>query len=99
MRNNMRSRTLISFVLAISLISLPITALAKKGDKNFKRGMQFEAAQQWVKAAQEFTLPVAADPSNMGHQLHFRPASFNAYQTFVQKGRALAERGDFAGAF
>jgi general secretion pathway protein D len=99
MRNNMRSRTLISFVLAISLISLPITALAKKGDKNFKRGMQFEAAQQWDKAAQEFTLAVAADPSNMEYQLHFRRASFNASQTFMQQGRALAERGDFTGAF
>src|SRR5258708_34950578 len=98
MRNNMRSRTLISFVLAISLISLPITALAKKGDKNFKRGMQFEAAQQWDKAAQEFTLAVAADPSNMEYQLHFRRASFNASQTFMQQGRALAEQRDFVGA-
>ena len=65
MRMNTRSRTLISFVLAMSLLALPITAFAKKGDKNFKRGMQYELAQQWDKAAQEFTLAVAADPSNM----------------------------------
>jgi hypothetical protein len=31
---------------------LPITAFAKKGDKNFKRGMDYEKAQQWDKAAQ-----------------------------------------------
>src|SRR5215217_7602994 len=99
MRNNIRIRTLISLVLAISLLSLPITAFGKKGDKNFKRGMDFEQAQQWDKAAQEFTLAVAADPSNMEYQLHFRRASFNASQTYMQQGRSLSERGDFVGAY
>ena len=98
MRINTRTRTLISFVLAACLLSLPITAFAKKGEKNFKRGMQFEQAQQWDKAAQEFTLAVAVDPSNMEYQLHFRRASFNASQTYMQQGRSLAERGDFVGA-
>src|SRR5215213_9429663 len=99
MRNNNRIRTLLSFVLAISLLSLPVTAFGKKGDKNFKRGMDYERAQQWDKAAQEFTLAVAADPSNMEYQLHFRRASFNASQTYMQQGRSLAERGDFVGAY
>lgn len=99
MKNNIRTRTLISLVLAISLLGLPITAFAKKGEKNFKRGMQFEQAQQWDKAAQEFTLAVAADPANMEYQLHFRRASFNASQTYMQQGRSLAERGDFVGAY
>ena len=81
MKNNTRLRTLISFVLAISLLALPLTAFAKKGDKNFKRGMDYEQKQQWDKAAQEFTLAVAADPSNMEYQLHFRRASFNASST------------------
>ena len=99
MRNNIRIRTLISLVLAICLLGLPITALGKKGEKEFKRGMQFEHAQQWDKAAQEFTLAVAADPSNMEYQLHFRRASFNASQTYMQQGRSLAERGDFVGAY
>ena len=99
MRNNNRTRTLISFVLAISLFGLPLTAFAKKGDKNFKRGMDYERAQQWDKAAQEFTLAVAADPSNMEYQLHFRRASFNASQSYMQQGRSLSERGDFVGAY
>ena len=99
MKNNIRIRTLISLVLAVSLLSLPITAFAKKGDKNFKRGMQYEAQQQWDKAAQEFTLAVAADPSNMEYQLHFRRASFNASQTYMQQGRSLSERGDYVGAY
>src|SRR5215216_2904496 len=99
MRNNNRIRTLLSFVLALSLLSLPMTAFAKKGDKNFKRGVDYERAQQWDKAAQEFTLAVAADPSNVEYQLHFRRASFNASQTYMQQGRSLAERGDFIGAY
>jgi general secretion pathway protein D len=99
MKNNTRTRTLISLLLAISLLALPITAFAKKGDKNFKRGMDYEKQQQWDKAAQEFTLAVAADPSNMEYQLHFRRASFNASQTYMQQGRSLSERGDFVGAY
>ncbi|HEX3185498.1 MAG TPA: secretin N-terminal domain-containing protein [Pyrinomonadaceae bacterium] len=99
MRYNTRTRTLIAFVLAACLLSLPLTAFAKKGEKNFKRGMQYELSQQWDKAAQEFTLAVAADPSNMEYQLHFRRASFNASQTYMQQGRSLAERGDFVGAY
>lgn len=95
----MRTRTLITYLLTFSLLLLPITALAKKGDKNFKRGMDYEAAQQWDKAAQEYTLAVAADPSNMEYQLHFRRSSFNASQTFMQQGRALAEQRDFVGAY
>ena len=99
MKNNSRARTLITLILAISMLALPITAFGKKGDKNFKRGMDYEAAQQWDKAAQEYTLAVAADPSNMEYQLHFRRASFNASQTYMQQGRSLAERGDFVGAY
>ncbi|HKU72761.1 MAG TPA: secretin N-terminal domain-containing protein [Pyrinomonadaceae bacterium] len=99
MKNNTRTRTLVSLLLAISLLSLPITVFGKKGDKNFKRGMDYEAQQQWDKAAQEFTLAVAADPSNMEYQLHFRRASFNASQTYMQQGRSLSERGDYVGAY
>jgi general secretion pathway protein D len=99
MRKIMRTRTITSIVLVLSLLSLPLTAFAKKGDKNFKRGMDFEMAQQWDKAAQEFTLALAADPSNMEYQLHFRRASFNASQHYMQQGRTLAEEGDFVGAY
>lgn len=99
MTNNTRARTLITLLLALSLLGLPIAAFGKKGDKNFKRGMDYERQQQWDKAAQEFTLAVAADPSNMEYQLHFRRASFNASQTYMQQGRSLSERGDFVGAY
>ncbi len=99
MRNKIESRLLVSFLLTFCLLITPITALAKKGEKNFKAGMKFEASQQWERAAQEFTLAVAADPSNVEYQLHFRRASFNASQVFMKQGRALAEQRDFVGAY
>src|ERR1044072_5966939 len=99
MNNNTRTRALISLILAMSLLALPMTAFGKKGDKNFKRGMDYEKQQQWDKAAQEYTLAVAADPANMEYQMHFRRASFNASQTYMQQGRSLSESGDFVGAY
>lgn len=99
MKLKTQTKICVSLLLTFCLLLLPATALAKKGDKNFKRGMKFESAQQWEKAAQEFTLAVAADPANMEYQLHFRRASFNASQSFMQQGRALAEQRDFVGAY
>ena len=99
MKTKTQSRLLVSLLLTFCLLVLPLTALAKKGEKHFKSGMRYEAAQQWERAAQDFTLAVAADPSNLEYQLHFRRASFNASQSFMQQGRALAEKRDFVGAY
>lgn len=99
MRIKIQLQILISLLLTFCLLILPVTALAKKGEKNFKRGMQHEAAQQWEKAAQEFILAVAANPADAEYQLHFRRASFNASQSFMQQGRALAEQRDYVGAY
>jgi len=99
MKIKIKTRVFVSLLLTACLLVLPVTAFAKKGDKHFKDGMRYEAAQQWEKAAQEFTLAVAADPSNLEYQLHFRRASFNASQSYMQQGRALSEQGDFVGAY
>jgi general secretion pathway protein D len=99
MKKNTEPRILVSLLVTFCLLLLPASALAKKGDRNFKQGMQYESAQQWEKAAQEFTLAVAADPSNLEYQLHFRRASFNASQSYMQQGRALSEQRDFVGAY
>lgn len=99
MKFKTNKQILVSFLLTFCLLIMPVTALAKKGEKNFKRGMQHEAAQQWEKAAQEFMLAVAANPADVEYQLHFRRASFNASQAFMQQGRALAEQRDYVGAY
>lgn len=99
MRIKTETRVLLSLLLTFCLLLLPATAFAKKGDKHFKAGMTHEANVQWEKAAQEFTLALAADPSNVEYQLHFRRASFNASQSYMQQGRSLAEQRDFVGAY
>jgi general secretion pathway protein D len=86
------------FMVAVLLAS-PAAVLAKKGEKNYKRGLEYEKAQQWEKAAQEFALAVATAPSDTEYQLHYRRAVFNASQNYMTKGRALADQGDYIGAY
>lgn len=95
-----RTRSCAALLIAVCLLFAPVTALAKKkGDKNYKRGLEYEAAQQWEKAAQEFALAVAALPSDVEYQLHYRRTMFQASQSLMEKGRSLAEQGDYAGAY
>jgi general secretion pathway protein D len=81
------------------LLAAPVAVLAKKGEKNYRRGMEYEQAQQWEKAAAEFALAVAAAPSDTEYQLHYRRSIFNASQTYMTRGRALADQGDYIGAY
>src|SRR5207245_782805 len=97
MITTIRTRLFVSLLVTFCLLVMPVSAFAKKGDAHFKKGMEYEAAQQWEKAAQEFTLAVAANPANTEYQLHFRRATFNASQAFMSQGRALAERRDYVG--
>src|SRR5688572_7310828 len=90
---------IVSLVVVLCLLVVPLTAFAKKGRDHFKRGLKHEQAQQWDKAAQEYTLALASDPSNAEFQLHHRRATFNASQMFMQQGRAMAEQRDYIGAY
>ncbi|MBA3242321.1 MAG: hypothetical protein H0T60_13915, partial [Acidobacteria bacterium] len=99
MKSFARARSFVALLMVVFLVSSPLVALAKKGEKNYKRGVEFEKAQQWDKAAQEFALAVAAAPSDTEYQLHYRRAIFNASQVLMQKGRALADQGDYVGAY
>jgi general secretion pathway protein D len=99
MKHPVNARAFAALALVLCLLAAPVGAWAKKGEKNFKRGIEAEKAQQWQKAAEEFALAVAANPSEMEFQLHYRRALFNASQKFMEQGRTLAERGDYAGAY
>lgn len=100
MKTSIRVRSYAALLVTICLLLTPISALAKKrGEKNFKQGMKYEAAQQWDRAAQEFSLAVAADPANMEYQLHYRRSLFNASQMYMIQGRSLAEQRDYIGAY
>jgi general secretion pathway protein D len=99
MKSYPNARPFAALLMALVLLASPIAVLAKKGENNFKRGMQYEQAQQWEKAALEYALAVAAAPSDTEYQLHYRRAVFNASQNYMTKGKALAEQGDYAGAY
>jgi general secretion pathway protein D len=93
------SSRIASVALSLCLLASGAAAFAPKGQKNYRAGLEYEAAQQWEKAAEEFSLAVAAEPSNTEYQLHYRRAVFNASQVFMQQGASLLERGDFVGAY
>src|SRR5262245_38916702 len=99
MKFKLNIRIPVSIILTFCLLALPATTWAKPGEKNYRRGLDYELAQQWEKAAQEFTLALAQNPADVEYQLHFRRASFNASQAFMQQGRALAEQRDYVGAY
>jgi general secretion pathway protein D len=89
----------VSALLALCLLAPSAAAWSGKGQKNYKQGLKHEAAQQWEKAAEEFSLAAAAEPGNSEYQLHLRRALFNASQQFSQQGAALLERADYLGAY
>jgi general secretion pathway protein D len=100
MKRSIHVRSFAALLVTFCLLLTPISVLAKKkGEKNFKQGLVHEAAQQWDRAAQEFSLAVAADPANMEYQLHYRRALFNASQMYMIQGRSLAEQHDYIGAY
>ena len=99
MKNSPPARAIASLIITLLLLAAPAAVLAKKGEKNFKRGLQHEQMQQWERAAQEYALAVAANPSETEYQLHYRRAVFNASQRFMEQGRALSEQGDYVGAY
>jgi general secretion pathway protein D len=90
MKSQNRFASLISLFVVACLLAVPMTAFAKKGRDHFNRGLDYEKQEQWEKAVQEFTLAIAADPSNTDFQLHYRRAIFNTSQMYMQQGRALA---------
>jgi len=99
MTSRNRWHSILALAIVGCLLALPMSVFANKGKEHFTEGMKYEQAQQWEKAAQEFTLAMAADPSNVDYQLHYRRAVFNASQAFMQQGRSLAEQRDYVGAY
>lgn len=99
MKQTTLARRTASLFMALCMLAAPLAVSAKKGEKNFKVGLNHEKMEQWEQAAQEFALAVATNPADMEYQLHYRRALFNASQKFMDQGRALAEQGDYAGAY
>jgi general secretion pathway protein D len=99
MKQSTWSRRFASLFLMLSLLAAPVAVLAKKGEKNFKSGLEHEKMEQWDQAAQDYALALAANPSDLEYQLHYRRALFSASQKFMEQGRTLAEQGNYTGAY
>src|SRR5256885_13161550 len=99
MTSRNRWHSILALAIVGCMLALPMSVFANKGKDHFTQARKCEQAQQWEQAAQEFTLALAADPSNADFQLHYRRSVFNASQMFMQKGRSLAEQRDYVGAY
>jgi general secretion pathway protein D len=99
MKQSTLVRRLASLFMICCLLAAPVAVLAKKGEKNYRRGLEHEKMERWEQATQEYALALAMNPSDLEYQLHYRRALFNASQKFMDQGRTLAEQGDYTGAY
>src|SRR5881394_1504357 len=99
MKQTNRWHSILALAIVAAMLALPMSAFARKGKDAYNRGLDYERAQQWEKAAHEFTLALAEDPGNVDYRLHYGRSIFNASQTFMQQGRSLAEQRDYVGAY
>jgi len=99
MKQTNRWHSILALAIVAAMLALPMSAFARKGRDAYNRGLDYERAQQWDKAAHEFTLALSEDPGNVDYRLHYGRAIFNASQMFMQQGRSLAEQRDFVGAY
>lgn len=61
--------------------------------------MKHEAAEEWDKAVEAFTIAVADNPKNPEYRLHLRRALFNASQQYMKLGRTAADEKDYVTAY
>jgi general secretion pathway protein D len=99
MKYSARIRSACGLFVIFCLLATTVFATGSNGKKNYERGLRYEAAQQWEKAVEEFILAVAAEPSNILYQLHYRRAIFNASQQAMRRGDALELQKDYLGAY
>lgn len=99
MKKSAKFRFLITFVMLLSLFSPTAVLAFGDGKKHFKDGLKHEIAEEWDMAVEEFALAISDNPKNPEYRLHYRRALFNASQSYMEKGRNLAEQKDYEGAY
>jgi general secretion pathway protein D len=99
MKKSVLVRFSLTFLMVFSLLSPTAILAAGDGKKHFKIGMNFEATEEWDKAAEEFALAITSDPKNPEYRLHYQRSLFNASQMYMKRAAALANEKDYAGAY
>ncbi len=92
-------RLILSIFVLIALASPTAVLAIGEGKKQFKIGMKHEAAKEWDKAVEAYTIAVNDNPKNPEYLLHLRRALFHASQQYMTYGRNSAEEKDFATAY
>lgn len=92
-------RQLVAFGLALALAaSLPAATYAN-GKKHFKTGLNYEQNKQWDKAAEQYAIAVAEDPSNIEYQMRYHRALVNAGIMLSERGDGFADQKDYNSAY
>jgi len=89
---HIKMRTFVSLLLTACLLLDAVDRNGQKAIRTSKKGLKYETAQQWEKAAQEFTLAVAADPANTEYQTAFSPREFQCFAGLHAAGTGPAEQ-------
>jgi general secretion pathway protein D len=99
MSQSRRGASIAAVIALVVALGCPGAALAGNGKKAFKKGVEFEEAQRWDQAAEQFALAIVDDPANSEYRLHYYRAIANASIMLTQRGDRLAEQKDYAAAY
>ncbi|MBX3292415.1 MAG: hypothetical protein KF881_05905 [Acidobacteria bacterium] len=94
-------RSIVGLLLVLSLVSpmFAVSAVSNDHKKHFKQGIKYSDAEQWDKAAEEFSLAVAGSPKNPEYRLHLMRSLFNASQMFMKRGTIAANEKDYEAGY
>ncbi len=67
--------------------------------KAYKRGVEYEQAERWDQAVEQFALAIVDEPGNAEYRLHYLRAIANASIQMTRRGDRLAEQKDYAAAY
>ena len=78
----------------------PVAAFAADGKKHFKEGMKYRRKPSVrARAAEEYALAAAAEPSNVEYTSSFQRALVSAAIMLSERGDGLAEKKDYNAAY
>lgn len=75
-----------------------LEARTRKGDHFYAQGRVAEQSREWDKAFEFYEQALAEDPSDVGYQMAYRRARFQAGQAQVEQAKKLRDEGNLEGA-
>ena len=91
-------RGLCRTLCVLMLVGVFAPAVLAGGKKFFKEGLKYEAAKEWDRAPEEFSLALREEPGNAEYELHFLRSVQRASLLFMDRARLLVDQKDYEGA-